>query len=189
MKSPLVPIEAVAQRISLIRGQKIILDSNLAKIYGVSTARLNQQVKRNIHRFPGDFMLQLTKTEFDSLMLQNATSKKVRGGRRKHPFAFTEHGAIMAANVLKSERAVRMSVYVVRAFVRLRETFATHKELAQKFAELERKVGRHDGDIQMIVKAIRRLMTPPKKPKREMGFIMEEPRAPYGIRRIKRVKN
>src|SRR2546422_9959937 len=131
------PVEGV---IRLIRGQKVILDSDLAKIYGVRTARLNQQVNRNLERFPSDFMFRLTKDEFSPLMLQIATSKKRRGGRRKLPYAFTEHGAVMAANVLNSERSVAMSVFVVRAFVKLREVLSSNAELAKKLEELERKL-------------------------------------------------
>jgi phage regulator Rha-like protein len=119
-----VPLERIEEIILLIRGEKVIIDSNLAKLYGVSTARLNQQINRNLHRFPDDFMFQLTREEFKSLMLQNATSKKGRGGRRKLPYAFTEHGTIMAANVLSSERAVQASVQVVRAFIKLRQMLA-----------------------------------------------------------------
>ena len=189
----IVAIEGIEQRILVIRGQKVILDSDLAKIYGVTTTRLNQQVRRNSGRFPDDFMFALTHEVCDSSMLHFATSKKVRGGRRKPANAFTEHGAIMAANVLRSERAVRMSVYVVRAFVKLRETLATHKELAQKLAELEQKVGQHDADIQAIVEAIRQLMQPldesslrPEKPKRRMGFHVDESKAPYRISRKSR---
>src|SRR5713226_4081752 len=126
-----IPIERIERAIYVIRGEKVMLDSDLEALYGVSTARLNQQVNRNIERFPEDFMFQLTNEEF----------KKGRGGRRKLPLVFTEHGAIMAANVLNSKRAVRMSVFVVRAFVKLRETALQYKELAAKISELERKVG------------------------------------------------
>lgn len=168
--STIVPVEVIEQRIILLRGQRVILDSHLAKVYGVTTARLNQQVRRNSNRFPDDFIYCLSPEEYASLMLQNATSNKNRGGRRKPAYAFTEHGALMAANVLKSRRAVRMSVYVVRAFVNLREMLATHKELAQKLVELERKTGEHDRDIRTIVQAIRRLMAPPKKHRRQIGF-------------------
>ncbi len=125
----------VEPTIRIIRDQKVILDADLARIYGVTTARLNQQVNRNMAKFPADFMFRLSKEEFDRLMLQIATSKKGRGGRRKLPYAFTEHGAVMAANVLNSERAIAMSVYVVRAFIRLREVFATSSELAKKLEE------------------------------------------------------
>jgi len=136
-----IPIERIERAIYVVRGQKVMLDSDLAALYGVSTARLNQQVNRNVERFPEDFMFQLTIEEFKVLMLQIATSKKGRGGRRKLPLVFTEHGAIMAANMLNSKRAVRMSVFVVRAFVKLRETALRYKELAAKITELERKVG------------------------------------------------
>mgnify|MGYP001612331651 FL=1 len=148
-----------------LRGEKVILDSDLAAIYGVTTARLNQQVKRNVDRFPSDFVFQLSQKEFDSLMLQIATSNPSRGGRRKLPMAFTEHGAIMAANVLNSYKAVQMSVLVVRAFVQIRKNIVVHHELTKKLDELERKVINHDNNIQEIVEAIRQLMAPPEKSK------------------------
>jgi phage regulator Rha-like protein len=160
----------IERRVFFIRGQRVMLDRDLAAMYGVSTTRLNQQVRRNINRFPDDFMFQITKQELQSLMLQNATSNRTRGGRRKLPFVFTEHGAVMAANVLKSNLAIRMSVHVVRAFVRLREELATHKELAQKLKELEGKLEKHDHTIVAIFETIRRLMAVPKKPKRRIGF-------------------
>jgi len=152
-----------------LRGQKVILDSDLARIYGVTTSRLNEQVKGNIDRFPEDFMFQLTGNEFTHLKSQNAISSLGHGGRRKLPFAFTEHGAIMAANVLKTQRAVQMSVFVVRAFVRLRETMIAHRDLAYKLKELEQRVGQHDVHIQEIIEAIRQLMTPPQ-PRRDDGL-------------------
>jgi phage regulator Rha-like protein len=136
-----IPLERVEKAILLIRGEKVVIDSDLATLYGVSTARLNQQVQRNIDRFPGDFMFRLTQAEFHSLMLQNATSK-ARGGRRKLPHAFTEHGALMAANVLSSKRAVEASVQVVRAFVKLRQMLTSNAELARKLNELEKKYDR-----------------------------------------------
>ena len=153
------------------------MDSDLARIYGVATSRLNQQVKRNRERFPEDFMFRLTREEFKRLMLQIATSKQGRGGRRKMPYAFTEHGAIMAANVLNSARAVHMSVFVVRAFVKLRETLATNKILADKLSEMERKLSSrldiHEKAILQILSEIRKLMEPapqPVSPKRRIGF-------------------
>ena len=169
------PIEPV---IRLIRGQRVILDADLARIYRTSTMRLNEQVKRNKNRFPPDFMFRLTKREWDSLISQIAISKKGRGGRRKLPYAFTEHGAVMAANVLNSERAVAMSVYVVRAFVKLREVLASNDELAQKLDDLERKLtGRldiHEKAILQLFAQIRELLRPPPpqpKPKRRrIGF-------------------
>jgi ORF6N domain len=177
-KRALVTIEPLEPVIRTIRGQRVILDSDLAKTYGVTTARLNQQVNRNLAKFPSDFMFRLTRDEFNSLMLQFATSKPGRGGARKLPYAFTEHGAIMAANVLNSERAVAMSVYVVRAFVKLREVLAGTKELAKKLDDLERKLtGRldtHEKAIIEIFARIRKLLQPPPpqtEPKRRrIGF-------------------
>jgi phage regulator Rha-like protein len=160
--------------ILLIRGQRVVLDSELAALYGVTTKRLNQQVLRNLERFPDDFMFQLTADEARSLRLQFATSKPERGGRRHLPYAFTEHGVIMAASVLNSEKAVKVSVYVVRAFVKLREMLSTHKELAGKLAELERKLQKHDTQILTLVEAIRQLLEPPPAPRRKrIGYATE----------------
>jgi hypothetical protein len=136
--SALVPIEHIAHSIIVLRGHKVLLDADLAALYGVTTTRLNQQVRRNRQRFPTDFLFEVTAEEFPTLKLHFATSSW--GGRRKLPFAFTEHGAIMVATVLNSPRAVEMSVYVVRAFVKLRELLSSNKELAQKLARLERSL-------------------------------------------------
>ena len=166
-----IPIERVQNRILLIRGEKVILDSDLAELYGVSTKRLNEQVKRNSNRFPVDFVFQLTDEEAGLLRSQSATSKNGRGGRRYNPYAFTEHGAIMAASVLNSEQAIQTSVFVVRAFVRLRQMLAPYKELMAQFAKLEKKVQTHDKQIIGVVEAIRLLMPPPEqKPKEPFGF-------------------
>ena len=154
----------------MIRGQKVIMDADLAILYGVETRRLNEQVKRNSDRFPEDFMFRLSVAEFENLKSHFATSSVGWGGRRSLPYAFTEHGAIMAASVLNTTKAVEVSVYVVRAFVRIREYLATHKQLANKLVELERKIGTHDQAIQSLMDAIHRLMTPPVKPKRRIGF-------------------
>lgn len=168
----LIPIERIERAIHLIRSEKVILDADLAALYGVTTARFNQQVNRNIERFPSDFMFHLTADEFKGLMLQIATSKKGRGGRRKLPLVFTEHGAIMAANVLSSEQAVKASVQVVRAFVRLRQMLSSNAELARKMDDLEK---RYDRRFKIVFVAIRQLMTPPSpqpsppKPK-QIGF-------------------
>ncbi len=172
----IVPLAQIESRILEIRRQKVMIDSDLAELYGVSTKRLNEQVRRNIGRFPEDFMFQLSPEEFDSLRSQFATSKHEsgRGGRRHLPFAFTEHGAIMAASVLNSPRAEEVSVYVVRAFIRLRELVSTHKELSHKLDELERKVSGHDRAIAGLFDAIRQLMTPPVVKKRKIGFKREE---------------
>lgn len=138
---------AVESRILILRHQRVILDVDIAQLYGVTVKRLNEQVKRNRDRFPSDFMFQLTDGEHGALRSQIATSKKTRGGRRYIPHAFTEHGAIMAATVLNSKRAVQMSVFVVRAFVRLREMLATNRRLAGKIAELENRLDTHDSVI------------------------------------------
>jgi phage regulator Rha-like protein len=160
----------VESRIMVLRTHKVILDSDLAELYGVSVKHLNQQVKRNQERFPADFMFQLTAAEHETLRLQFATSKKGRGGRRYAPYAFTEHGAIMAATVLNSQRAVEMSVFVVRAFVRLREMLANNRELAAKVDELERRLDTNDTSIQDLIEAIRELMAPDPATGRKIGF-------------------
>ena len=177
----LVPVEAIASAILVLRGQRVILDADLAKLYGVTTARLNQQVRRNLDRFPEDFVFQLGQDEYDGLMLQFATSKIGRGGRRKLPLAFTEHGALMAASVLNSPRAVEVSVYVVRAFIKLREILYSHADLAHKLDELERRVDRHDDEIGALIEAIRELLAPPDSPSGKLGFRLKERRAKYVI--------
>jgi hypothetical protein len=167
----LIPAERIEQAILLVRGQKVMLDADLAKLYGVTTTRLNEQVKRNRGRFPEDFMFQLTRDEWDALISQTATSKAGRGGRRKLPFAFTEHGAVMAASVLNTPVAVAASIQVVRAFVRLRQLLATSAEFAQRLKDLEAKYGEHDKQLVLVFEAIRQLMAPPEEPKRgRFGF-------------------
>jgi hypothetical protein len=155
----------------------------LVEIYGVETRRLNEQVKRNPDRFPEDFMFQLTREEADFWARSRSQIAILKRGKniKYLPYAFTEHGTIMAANVLNSPQAVRMSVFVVRAFVMLREMIATHKELAHKLAELERKLQNHDESIRSLVVAIRQLMRPPEPepPKKRIGFLVEEPYVPY----------
>jgi hypothetical protein len=162
-----IPVES---KILVLRQHKVILDSDLAELYGVTVKRLNEQVKRNRERFPADFMFRLTTQENDSLRSQIATSNEGRGGRRSLPYAFTEHGAIMAATVLNSERAVEMSVFVVRAFVRLREMLASNRELAAKIEELERRLETHDSAIQDLLEAIKQLMAPPEGSRGTIGF-------------------
>ena len=154
--------------IRLIRGHRVILDADIAALYGVETKALNRAVRRNADRFPDDFMFQLSDEEFESLRCQIGTSSW--GGRRYRPYAFTEHGALMLASVLNSSHAIRVSVYVVRAFVRLRQLLTTQKELAAKMGELERRVGRHDEVLVKIVDAIKQLMAPPAKPPKKIGF-------------------
>ena len=160
--------QALAGRIVVIRGQRVLLDADLAQLYEVETKRFNEQIKRNQTRFPPDFMFRLTDEEFESLRSQFATSK--RGGRRYLPMAFTEHGAIMAASVLNSDRAVEMSVYVVRAFVQLRTVLLDHKALADKLTALERRVSHHDNSLAEVIDAIRALMAQPKPANRPIGF-------------------
>ena len=164
------PAFAVESHILILRHQRVILDVDLAKLYGVTVKRLNQQVTRNQERFPADFTFQLNSKEHEALRLQFATSKKTRGGRRYPPYAFTEHGAIMAATVLNSARAVQMSVFVVRAFVRLREMLATNRRLAGKINELENRLDTHDSVIQELIEAIKELMTPKEPPRSRIGF-------------------
>jgi hypothetical protein len=170
-KQSIVLVEQVQSKILFMRGEKVILDSDLAALYGVTTSRLNEQVKRNHERFPPDFMFRLSRKEFNDLKPQFATSSSGWGGRRKLPSVFTEHGAIMAASVLNSERAVRASIYVVRAFVKLRQMLAPYKELMSKLDQLEKKLQTHDKQIIAIVQAIKLLMPPPEdKPKEPFGF-------------------
>lgn len=164
-ESRIVPIDRIEKIIYFIRGQKVILDEDLAELYGVETRRLNEQVRRNRARFPDDFVYPLSLEEFRILKSQFATSRW--GGRRKPPNAFTEHGAIMAATVLNSPRAVHVSIQVVRTFIRLRELLASHKELARKLDALEKK---YDQQFRAVFDAIRELMTPLEPTRRPMGF-------------------
>lgn len=175
-KQALVIAAPVEPLIRLLRNQKVILDSDLAKIYGVSTKVLNQAVKRNADRFPADFVIQLTRNEWEGLRSQIVTSNPTRGGRRYTPYAFTEHGAVMAANVLNSHLAITMSVYVVRAFIKLREVLVGYKELREKLEEIERKLtGRqevHEKAILQLFKQIKRITDSPSplKAGRQIGF-------------------
>ena len=169
-KATLALAKRVDSRILFLRGQKIILDSDLAELYGVPAKRLNQQVTRNASRFPSDFRFRLSRAEYENLRLQFATSSLGHGGRRYLPYAFTEHGAIMAATVLNSERAIRMSIFVVRAFVRMRQALSASRQIVVKLAELERRVDNHDTNIQELVDAIRELMAPLPPNRRSIGF-------------------
>ncbi len=166
----LIPREAIEQRIFNIRSQKVMLDADLADLYGVATKVLLQAVKRNLKRFPSDFMFQLNYQEVASLRSQFVTSKTGRGGRRYTPYVFTEQGVAMLSSVLNSERAVQVNIVIMRAFVKLREILSTHKELAHKLAQLERKIEKHDDEIKLIFDAIRQLMAPPETKKRKIGF-------------------
>ena len=165
----IVLIEAIERKIYLIRGQKVMLSTDLAQLYDVEPRVLVQAVKRNIERFPEDFMFQLSVEEFTNLKSQIVISSW-GGARRAKPYAFTEQGVAMLSSVLRSERAIQVNIAIMRTFVKLREMLSTHKELAQKLNELERKVEKHDADIHAVFEAIRQLMTPPAKPKRQIGF-------------------
>jgi phage regulator Rha-like protein len=170
-KTTIIPVEVIERRIFLIRGQKVMLDRDLAEIYGVATKVLNQAVRRNLDRFPEDFMLQLTKAEAGTLRSQIVTLEKGRGRHSKYAaFAFTEHGVAMLSSVLRSKRAVAMNILVIRAFVRLRELLATHKDLARKMEELEEHQTHQAVQINSILK---HLIEAPKKPKRPMGFVSD----------------
>jgi len=175
-KTAFVPVERVAQSILILRGQRVLLDRDLAAIYGVETRVLNQAIKRNAARFPEDFRFQLTIEEAATSRSQSVILKGGRGQNVKFlPYAFTEHGAIMAATVLNSPRAVAMSIYVVRAFLQLRDLLTSNKELAQQLKVLEarvmRKLDTHDQAITEIIKTIRQLMNPPEPKKRSIGFV------------------
>jgi hypothetical protein len=199
MTKEIIPIEHIAQAIFVIRGEKVMLDSDLAALYCVETRVLNQAVKRNADRFPDDFMFRLTLAEAQRLKSRIGMSKRqgfeaeevasmssqivmrFRGGRYR-PYAFTEQGVAMLSSVLNSDRAVKVNIAIMRAFVKLRETLETNRELARKFEELERRVGKHDQEIAAIIEAIRQLMSPPKQPGREIGFHVREKAARYRAR-------
>jgi phage regulator Rha-like protein len=166
----LIPQEVIEQKIFMIRGHKVMIDRDLAELYGVETKYLNRQVRRNIERFPEEFMFQLTKEEKGELV-----TNWHRLAMMKHssslPYVFTEHGVAMLASVLNSDRAIKISILIIKAFVKLREILATHKELAHKLSELEKRIEKHDTEIQAIFDAIRQLMEPPTvKEKRIIGF-------------------
>jgi hypothetical protein len=197
----IIPIERVARAIHLLRGQRVMLDFDLAALYGVATKVLNQAVKRNAARFPNDFMFQLSGDEVErisQLVTPLPTTRKARlkenrsqivtsslkhRGTTYRPFAFTEQGVAMLSSVLKSERAVRVNIAIKRAFVKLRQTLETNRELARKFAELEKRVGKHDEKIDAILEAIRQLVAPPEKPRREIGFHVRETAPRYRTRK------
>jgi ORF6N domain len=169
-KTAIVLTKRAGSKIVVLRNQKVILDTDLAELYGVPVKRLNEQVKRNPQRFPTDFLFALTSEEYQHLRSQNATSSPKHGGRRYLPNVFTEHGAIMAASVLNSKRAVEMSIFVVRAFVQMREALVVNKKVVSKLSELEAHLDEHDDQIHELVEAIRELMAPPPATNRRIGF-------------------
>ncbi len=180
----LVPLERIERAILVLRGHKVMLDSDLATLYAVETKVLNQAISRNIERFPEDFMFQLTEAGAAFLRSQTVTLKTGRGQHRKYlPFAFTEQGVAMLSSVLRSPRAVRVNIEIMRAFVRLREMIATNKDLARRLDELEKK---YDAQFKVVFDAIRQLMAPPQKAQRSIGFRVEEARPIYRVRRRSR---
>ena len=181
--SSLRKVDRVDARIYLVRGQRVMLDSDLAAIYGTTTTRLNEQFRRNRTRFPKDFAFQLTAAESKRLISQIAISKRGRGGRRSLPWVFTEPGAIMLASVLNSKIAMQASVRVVRAFVRLREIVAANAQLATHLKELERRLDSHDEAIVELFAVLKRMLEPEVKPKREIGFHVRERESRYRSRK------
>ena len=198
MSKEIIPTEQIALRIRHFRGEKVLLDFDLAALYGVETRALNQAVRRNSDRFPADFMFQLSSEETETLSqlvtpsvaghdVSNSSqivmsSGKYRG-KRYRPYAFTEQGVAMLSSVLNSESAVKMNIAIMRAFVQLRRALETNRELARKFSELERRIDKHDAEIDAILEAIRQLMAPPEKPRREIGFHVREEAARYRTRK------
>jgi len=182
----LVPIEVIEQKILLINGQKVMLDSDLAELYGVETKMLVRAVKRNSERFPDDFMVQLTKEEFENLKYHFGTSRW--GGRRYLPYTFTENGVAMLSSVLNSPKAIQVNIQIMRTFTKLREMMSSHKELSRKLSELEKK---YDGQFQIVFEAIRQMIDVEEKPKKKIGFMAKERQALYRTtskRRMSRVK-
>ena len=179
-----VPAELIERKIYLIRGHKVLLDSDLAELYGVEVKHLKRQVRRNITRFPEDFMFQLRKEEHYSLRSHFGTLK--RGGHSKYfPYVFTEQGVAMLSSVLNSERAIQVNIAIMRTFVKLREMLLTHKDLARKLSDIEKK---YDAQFKVVFDAIRQLMTPPEPKKRKIGFEVRESRARYGTSGRKRTR-
>ncbi len=169
-KTAIILAKKAGSKILVLRNQRVILDADLAELYGVPVKRLNEQIKRNPQRFPSDFLFTLTRAEYRNLRSQFATSSSSHGGRRHLPHAFTEHGAVMAATVLNSKRAIAMSLFVVRAFVQLREAFVLNRQVVSKLAELEARLDAHDADLHELVEALHELMAPLPAHHRRIGF-------------------
>ena len=196
MNKEIVPADQIALRIRNFRGEKVLLDFDLAALYGVETRVLNQAVKRNADRFPSDFMFQLSveETEMISQRVTSSAGQTVSDssqivmspgkhrGKRYRPYAFTEQGVAMLSSALNSERAIKVNIAIMRAFVKLRQILDTNREFAKKFSELEQRVGKHDEEIDAILEAIRQLMAPPGRPRREIGFHVREKAPRYGAR-------
>lgn len=169
-KTAIILSNRAGSKILTMRNQRVILDMDLAELYGVSVKRLNEQIKRNSQRFPPDFVFRLTRAEYRNLRSQDGISSSGHGGRRYLPYAFTEHGAIMAACVLNSKRAIEMSIFVVRAFVQMRHAQLVNEHVVSKLSELETHLDQHDADIQQLIEAIRELMAPAPANNRRIGF-------------------
>ena len=182
-ETEIVPARNIVPLIHLIRDVRVILDTDLARLYGIQTFRLNEAVKRNRDRFPTDFVFQLTVPERDALTSQFAMSKAARGGRRTLPFAFTEHGALMAATLLNSPRAVAMSLYIIRAFVKMREDLAANAAILRRLAEIDKTLLIHDAALREVLEKLRPLLEPPPQlPKPEIGFHVKEEALPYRVK-------
>ena len=164
-----IPEEVIISKIYLIRSHKVMVDSDLAELYGVETKRLNEQIKRNQDRFPGDFMFTLTAEEWQNLKSQNATSRSW-GGRRKLPNVFTEHGVLMLSSVLNSEQAIKTNIQIMRIYTKMRQMLITHQDLLLKFNELEAKVGKHDQSISQIFAYLKQLLQEQSEPREPIGF-------------------
>jgi hypothetical protein len=182
MRKEIIPIERIASGILVLREQKVMLDYHLAVLYGIETRALKQAVRRNPDRFPSDFMFELSEKEIETVVSQSVIPNRRKFGGAK-PMAFTEQGIAMLSSVLNSERAIKVNIAIMRAFVKLREVIETNRELAQKFSELEERVGKHGEDIAAILEAIRQLVAPPEKPQREIGFHVREKAPRYRVRR------
>lgn len=172
-ETALVTLDVIERKIYVIREQKVMLDSDLAILYGVTTFNLNKAVKRNIKRFPDDFMFQMTADEYESLKFQIGISNKGRGGRRTMPYVFTEQGVAMLSSVLNSERAVQVNIAIMRTFVNMRKILLNNDEVNKKLTEIENKLGDHDEEFKKVFTAIRLLMNPPSKSDKEIGFIQK----------------
>ena len=170
-KVAIVLTKRVGAKILILRNQKVILDADLAELYGVPVKRLNEQIKRNPQRFPPDFLFTLTRAEYRNLRSQNAASSSAHGGRRYLPYIFTEHGAIMAASILNSKRAIEMSIFVVRAFVQMRQALLVNRQVMSKLYEIEARLDEHDAELEDLVEAIRELMAPRPASNRRIGFV------------------
>jgi hypothetical protein len=182
MSKAVIPIERIASAILMLRDERVMLDYDLAALYGVETRALKQAVRRNPDRFPNDFMFELSEQEIDTVVSQFVIPDRRRFGGAK-PMPFTEQGIAMLSSVLNSERAIKVNIAIMRAFVKLREMLETNRELARKFSELEQRVGKHDEEITAILEAIRQLIAPPKKARREIGFHVREKAPRYRVRK------